>query len=64
MIGGKFELIMQKVNSSRNKIAEFKNRLAFTENILEMKTEKMNEDIDVLNDQVEEIFNYHVDPDY
>ena len=61
-ISGNFEIIMNEIKNLKQEISELKSRLDFTEDVLEKKVEKLEENIKGVDARVRDIYEYQVDP--
>ena len=61
-ISGNFEIIMNEIKNLKQEIIELKSRLDFTEDVLEKKVEKLEENIKGVDARVRDIYEYQVDP--
>ena len=62
IISGNFEIAMNEIKNLNQEISELKSRLDFTEDVLEKKVEKLEENIKAVDARVRDIYEYQVDP--
>ena len=64
IISGIFEITMNKIKNLKQEISELKSSLDFTEDVLEKKVEKLEENMKDVDARVRNIYEYQVDPNY
>ena len=57
IISGNFEITMTEIKDLKGEVSNLKDSLEFTENVIEKK-------VDNLEDKVQDIWDYQIDPDY
>ena len=64
VISGNFEITMKERKDLKAEVRDLKDSLEFAENVIEKKVEKMETELDNLEDKVQDIWDYQIDPDY
>ena len=64
IISGNFEITMKEIKDLKAEVSDLKDSLEFTENVIEKKLEKLETESDNLEDKVQDIWDYQIDPDY
>ena len=64
IVSGNFEITMNEIKHLKQEISELKSGLDFTEDVLEKKVEKLEENMKDVDARVREIYEYQVDPNY
>ena len=64
MISGNFEITMQEIKKVNNEINELKTSIEQTDEVLQERMEKIEENYDHINSKVNEIYEYQMDPQY
>ena len=62
IISGKFEITMNEIKNLKHEISELKSNLDFTEDVLEKKVEKLEENMIYVDARIQDIYEYQVDP--
>ena len=60
LISGNFEITMKEIKNIKSEVNELKKSIEFTEEVLEEKVQKK---VGSLEEKVEEIYDYQIDPD-
>ena len=63
LISGNFEITMKEVKNIKREVNEFKKSKEFTEEVLEEKVQTMQKIVSSLEEKVEEIYDYQIDPE-
>ena len=63
-ISGHFEISMNEIKNLKQEISELKSSLDFTEDVLEKKVEKLEENMKDVDMRIQDIYEYQVDPNY
>ena len=63
LISGNFEITMKEMQNIKSEVNELKKSIKFTEEVLEENVQNMQRKISSLEDKVEEIYDYQIDPD-
>ena len=61
---GNFEITMNEIKKLKQEISELKRSLDFTEDVLEKRVEKFEENMKDVNVRIRDIYEYQVDPNY
>ena len=64
IISGNFEITMNEIKNLKQEISELKSSLDFTEDVLEKKVEKLEENMKDVDARVRNIYEYQIDPNY
>ena len=64
IISGNFEITMNEIKNLKQEISELKSNLDFTEDVLERKVEKLEENMKDVDARVRDIYEYQVYRDY
>ena len=64
IISGNFEITRKEIKDVKAEVSDLKDSLEFTDNVKETKVEKLEAELDNLEDKVQDIWDYQVDPDY
>ena len=64
IITGNFEITMQEIKSLKNKVNELKKTMELTQNDLEERVNNVEENECQVKEDLKEIYEYHIDPDY
>ena len=64
LISGNFEITMQEIKKVNNEINELKTSIEHTDEVLQERMEKIEEKYDHINSNVNEIYEYQLDPQY
>ena len=64
IIRGNFEITMNEIKNLKQEISELKSCLDFTEDVLEKKFEKLEENMKDVDTRVWDIYEHQVDPHY
>ena len=64
IISGNFEITIKKIKGLKAEVSDLKDSLEFTENVIEKKVEKLETELDNLEDKVQDIWDYQINPDY
>ena len=64
IISGNFEITMKEIKDLKAELSDFTDSLKFTENVIEKKVEKLETELDNLEDKVQDIWEYQIDQDY
>ena len=64
IINGNFEITMKEIKDLKAEVNDLKDSLEFTEHVIEKKEEKLEIELDNLDDKVQDIWDYHINPDY
>ena len=64
IISGNFKINMNEIKNLKQEISELKSSLDFTENILEKKVEKLEENMKDVDARIQVIYECQVDPNY
>ena len=64
IISGNFEITMKEIKDLKADLSDFTDSLKFTENVIEKKVEKLETELDNLEDKVQDIWEYQIDQDY
>ena len=64
LISGNFEITMQEIKKVNNEINELKTSIEQTDEVLQERMEKIEENYDHINSKVNEIYEYQMDPQY
>ena len=64
LISGNFEITMQEIKKVNNEINELKTSIEHTDEVLQERMEKVEEICDHINSNVNEIYEYQMDPQY
>ena len=63
IISGNFEITMKEIKDLKAEVSDLKDRLEFTENVIEKKGEKLETELDDLEGKVQVIWDYQINPD-
>ena len=63
LISGNFEITMKEMKNIKSEVNELKKSIKFTEEVPEENVQNMKRKISSLEDKVEEIYDYQIDPD-
>ena len=63
LISGNFEITMKEIKNIKIEMNELKKSIEFTEEVLEEKVQIMHRKVSSLEEKVEEIYDYQIDPD-
>ena len=58
------EEFQRQEKNFKAEVSDLKDSLEFTENVIEKKVEKLETELDNLEDKVQDIWDYQIDPDY
>ena len=64
IISGNFEITRKEIKDVKAEVSDLKDSLEFTDNVKETKVEKREAELDNLEDKVQDIWDYQIDPDY
>ena len=64
LISGNFKLTMQEINGLKNEVNNLRKNLEFAQNNLEEKVDNVEKRIEKLNSDIQEIYEYQIDPKY
>ena len=64
IISCNFEITMKKIKDLKAEVRDRKDSLEFTQNFIENGVEKLETKLDNLEDKVQDIWDYQIDPDY
>ena len=64
IISCNFEITMKKIKDLKAEVSDRKDSLEFTQNFIENEAEKLETKLDNLEDKVQDIWDYQIDPDY
>ena len=59
---GNFEIILKEIENIKSEVNELKKSIKFTEEVLKEKVQNMRRDVRSLEQNVEEIYDYEIDP--
>ena len=59
---GNFEIILKEIENIKSEVNELKKSIKFTEEVLKEKVQNMRRDVSSLEQNVEEIYDYEIDP--
>ena len=54
---------MKEIKALKAEVSDLKDSLEFTENLIEKKVEKLKTELEKIEDKVQEIWDYQIDPD-
>ena len=54
---------MKEIKALKAEVSDLKDSLEFTENLIEKKVEKLKTELENLEDKVQEIWDYQINPD-
>ena len=57
-----FEIILKEIENIKSEVNELKKSIKFTEEVLKEKVQNMRRDVSSLEQNVEEIYDYEIDP--
>ena len=63
LISGNYEITMKEIKNIKSEMNELKKSIKFTEEVLEEKVQNMHRKVSSLEENVEEIYDYQIDPD-
>ena len=63
LTGGNFEITMKEIKNIKCEVNELKKSIELTEEFLEEKVQNMQRKVSCIEDKVDEICDYHIDPD-
>ena len=63
LVSGNFEITMKEMKNIKSEVNELKKSIKFTEKVLEENVQNMQRKVSSLEDKVEEIYDYQIDPD-
>ena len=64
IISGNFEITMKEIKDLKAEVSDIKGSLEFTEIFIEKKVEKLKTELDSLEDKVQDIWDYQINPGY
>ena len=64
IISCNFEITMKKIKDLKAEVRDRKDSLEFTQNFIENEVGKLETKLDNLEDKVQDIWDYQIDPDY
>ena len=64
LISGNLEITMKEIKSIKTEMNDLKKSLEFIENVLEEKVKKCQESTQDLDEQIQEIYAWQLDPEY
>ena len=64
LISGNLEITMKEIKSIKTEMNDLKKSLEFIENVLEEKVKKCQESAQDLDEQIQEIYAWQLDPEY
>ena len=63
LTGGNFEITVKEIKNIKCEVNELKKSIELTEEFLEEKVQNMQRKVSCIEDKVDEIYDYHIDPD-
>ena len=64
VISDNFEITMKEIKDLKAEVSDIKGSLEFTEIFIEKKVEKLKTELDSLEDKVQDIWDYQINPGY
>ena len=63
IISGNFKITVKEIKALKAEVSDLKDSLEFTENLIEKKVEKLKTELEKIEDKVQEIWDYQINPD-
>ena len=63
LTGGNFEITMKEIKNIKCEVNELKKSIELTEEFLDEKVQNMQRKVSSIEEKVDEIYDYHIDPD-
>ena len=63
IISGNFKITMKEIKDMKAQVSDLKDSLEFTDNVIEKIVEKLETKLYNLEDKVQDVWDYQIDPD-